>query len=77
MLNPVETEFHEIPSILWNFPWNSIEFHGIPLTSVHKKNSMEISMEFHGKFHGITLVSIEFSMEFHGENIMKKSVKCL
>jgi hypothetical protein len=26
---PVETEFHEIPSI-HGIPWNSIEFHGIP-----------------------------------------------
>jgi hypothetical protein len=25
------TEFHGIP---WNFPWKSIEFHGIPSTSL-------------------------------------------
>jgi hypothetical protein len=40
-----------------------MEFHQ---AQFHKIQSMENSMDFHGKFHGIPWNSMEFSMEFHG-----------
>jgi hypothetical protein len=53
-MNPVKTEFHQIPSIdsfikfngipwkiQWNFPWNSME-------KYHEKSPSNVYEKFHG-----------------------------